>query len=286
MGNVKRTHPTATTDTIATPHSRCRFVAEGALSKTPPLSFPVGAEQHCALSPVIRASSTLRVFGRMRSWAWGLSITGSVWMGADEHRQALGFMSVAATDALGSQGVRVLDPASTLISATVVLASGTVVYPSVIIDADERSRIEFGERCVLYPGCLFEARDGARIVIGADSELGPGGVRIWVRGAEESVVMSEEARLMDGCELTGVCELGRGAQILGAISARSVRLGGGRGGHRWPKVKERGAVLKGVGIADGVRLEQGEVKSCRASFGDARVERQSAYHPDARREAP
>lgn len=84
-----------------------------------------------------------------------------------------------------------------------------------------------------------------------------------------------------GCELIGVCELGRGAQILGAISARSVRLGGGRGGYRWPVADERGAVLKGAGIAEGIVLEAGEVRSCRASFADAPTERQAAYHPGA-----
>ena len=201
-------------------------------------------------------------------------------MRADEHRAALGFLSVAATDDLGAGGVRVLDPASTLISATAVLAPGAVVYPTVIVDVDARSRVAVAERCVLYPGCVFEARDGARILVGAGSELGPGGVRIRVRSPGESVVLGEEVRLMDGCELTGRCELGRGAQILGMISARSVRLGGGRGGHRWPSAEQRGAVLKGAGIAAGVQLNPGEVKSCRASFQDASVQRQSAYHPD------
>jgi carbonic anhydrase/acetyltransferase-like protein (isoleucine patch superfamily) len=202
-------------------------------------------------------------------------------MRVDEHREALGFLSVDATDALGERGVRVLDPSSALISKTAVLGAGTVVYPTVVVDTDERSSIVIGERCVLYPGSLLEARDGGRIAISDHAELGPGGVLIRV-GRDGAIVLEEEVRLSGGCELTGVCELGRGAQILGAVSARSVRLGGGRGGHRWPVADERGAVLKGAGIADRVRLECGEVKSHRASFADAPVERQSAYHPHAR----
>jgi carbonic anhydrase/acetyltransferase-like protein (isoleucine patch superfamily) len=203
-------------------------------------------------------------------------------MGADAHREALGFLTVAATEALADQGVRVLDPGSTLISREAKIGAGTVMYPSVIVNADSGSSLVAGERCVLYPGCVLEARAGARIEIGDGVELGPGGVVIRATGTDGRVLLGAEVRLTGGCELTGACELGRGAQMLGAVLARSVCLGGGRGGHRWPRADERGAVLKGAGIADGVVLKQGEVKSCRASFRDAVTERQSTYHPAAR----
>jgi len=197
---------------------------------------------------------------------------------ADGHRTALGFLPVAATDELGGQGVRVLDPHSTLISSSATFGAGTVIYPGVVISTEQRSRIDIGEGCVLYPGCLLEARDGGRLVIGDDVELGPGGVTIRA-GSQDAIVVDDHARLSGNCELSGGCELGRGAQILGPISARSVRLGGGRGGYRWPNPDERGAVLKGVGLADGITLAQGEVRSCRPSFGDVPTERQSRYHP-------
>ncbi len=203
-------------------------------------------------------------------------------MHADKHRKALGFLSIAATDALADHGVRVLDPASALISRTAALGAGTVVYPNVIVDADEGSSVVIAERCVLYPGSVLQARDGAQIDVGAGSELGPGGVVIRAAGTSGMLTIGDQARLTGGCELTGACELGRGAQILGAISARSVRLGAGRGGHQWPVPDQRGAVLKGFGIADGIVLAQGEVKSCRPSFSDAPVERQSTHHPHAR----
>jgi carbonic anhydrase/acetyltransferase-like protein (isoleucine patch superfamily) len=202
-------------------------------------------------------------------------------MRADMQREARGFFSVSATDALAELDVWILDPASTLISRTVMLGAGTVVYPTVVVDADDRSSIEIGERCVLYPGSVLEARDGGRIAVASDVELGPGGV-VLRAGENESLILGEEVRLTGGCELTGVSELGRGAQVLGGISARSVRLGGGRGGYRWGVADERGAVLKGNGIADGVVLDVGQVKSCRASFADAPTERQATYHPEAR----
>jgi carbonic anhydrase/acetyltransferase-like protein (isoleucine patch superfamily) len=196
-------------------------------------------------------------------------------MRSDEHRAALGFLSIAETDELTHHGVCVLDPHSTLISRGAQIGAGTIIYPSVIIDADDHSSIVVGERCVLYPGSLFESRDGARIDVGDHVQLGPGGVTIHATGADAAVLLGDQTRL------TGDCMVGRGAQILGAVSARSVRLGAGLGGHHWAVPDERGAVLKGAGIAEAIVLEQGEVRSCRPSFAHAPTERQSAYHPDA-----
>lgn len=202
-------------------------------------------------------------------------------MRADEHRDALGYLSVDATCELAGQGVRVLDPNSTLIARSVVVGAGTVIYPWVVISCDEDGLVIVGERCVLYPGCLFEARAHGRIVIGDDVELGPGGATIRAFQSTDAIELEELVRISSNCELTGACELGRGAQILGAISARSVRLAAGLGGYRWPDPDQRGAVLKGAGIADGITLGRGEVRSCRASFNDAATGRQSSYHPRA-----
>lgn len=202
-------------------------------------------------------------------------------MGSDEHRDALGFLSVIATQALAGRGVRVLDPNSTLIARSAIVGSSTVIYPGVIISSDDLSLIRIGERCTLYPGCVLEGRERGQILIGDDVELGPGGATVRVAGSAEVIVLEDLVRASGNCELTGACELGRGAQILGPISARSVRLGGGLGGHRWPNPDERGAVLKGAGIADRITLAQGEVRSSRASFNDAVTERQSSYHTPA-----
>ena len=202
-------------------------------------------------------------------------------MGSDEHRDALGFLSVIATQALAGRGVRVLDPNSTLIARSAIVGSSTVIYPGVIISSDDLSLIRIGERCTLYPGCVLEARERGQILIGDDVELGPGGATVRVAGSTQVIVLEDLVRASGNCELTGACELGRGAQILGPISARSVRLGGGLGGHRWPNPDERGAVLKGAGIADRITLAQGEVRSSRASFNDAVTERQSSYHTPA-----
>lgn len=202
-------------------------------------------------------------------------------MHANDHRDALGYLSVDATCALAGQGVLVLDPNSTLIARSVAVGAGTVIYPGAVISCDEDSAVSVGERCVLYPGCLLEAREGGRIVIRHEVELGPGGVTIRAFESSDVIEIEELVRISGNCDLTGASELGRGAQILGAVSARSVRLAGGLGGYRWPDPDQRGAVLKGAGIADGITLGRGEVRSCRASFNDAKTERQSSYHPPA-----
>jgi hypothetical protein len=48
-------------------------------------------------------------------------------MRADEHRRALGFLTIAETDALADLDVRILDPGSTLISRSAVLGASTGV---------------------------------------------------------------------------------------------------------------------------------------------------------------
>lgn len=201
--------------------------------------------------------------------------------GRHEHRNALGFLSIDETCDLATRGVRVLDPNSTLIARSAVIGSETVIYPGVLISADEVSVISIGKGCTLYSGCVLEARERGQILIGTEVEMGPGGAIIRAIGSHEVTVLDELVRVSGNCELTGACELGRGAQILGPVSARAVRLGGGLGGHRWPNPDERGAVLKGAGIADRVTLGSGEVRSCRASFNDAVTERQSTYHSPA-----
>jgi bifunctional N-acetylglucosamine-1-phosphate-uridyltransferase/glucosamine-1-phosphate-acetyltransferase GlmU-like protein len=52
---------------------------------------------------------------------------------ADEHRAALGFMTIDETENLADEGVRVLDPFSTLISSGVLIGPDTIIYPGVVL---------------------------------------------------------------------------------------------------------------------------------------------------------
>lgn len=194
----------------------------------------------------------------------------------NSHRVALGFLTVEQTGALGAAGIRVLDPCSTLVAARARLGEGTILYPGVVLECDETSTLELGRGAVLYPGCVLRAVDGGLISTGAGVELGPGGVRLLAR--RTSIQLGPRVRLQDGCSLEGPSWLGDGAQVLGAVTARRIRLASG-GAHDDPDPDERGAVLKGVGLADGIELPRGTVRSLRPSFADAATEPQSAHHP-------
>lgn len=118
-----------------------------------------------------------------------------------------------------------------------------------------------------------------------DAGIGPGGVQIKANVAGAAIRLGCGVRLLNGCELTGSSEVGDGCQIIGPVQAQSVRLAGGRGGYEWPDPAERGALLKGTGLARGLTLGRGEVVSCQSVFAEQPVERQESYHPQRERPA-
>ena len=196
----------------------------------------------------------------------------------DEHRTALGFLTVSQVDALADRGVRVLDPFSALISAGADLGPDTIVYPNVVLQCGPASTLVVGSSNLLFPGTFLLADNGGQLVIGNDCELGPGGVQVKANRNDACIRLGNGCRLLNGCELTGRNELGDGCQIIGPIQAQSVRLAGGLGGYTWPDPDERGALLKGVGLARDISLARGEVMNGQGSFADAPVERQAGYH--------
>jgi carbonic anhydrase/acetyltransferase-like protein (isoleucine patch superfamily) len=190
---------------------------------------------------------------------------------------------VAALAELADSAIRVLDPFSTLISAGVVIGQDTVIYPGVVIQRDGASRLVLGGENVLYPGTFLLAERGGSLLIGDACELGPGVVQVKANLPESDIKLGSGVRLLNGCELTGQSELGDGCQIIGPVQAQSVRLAGGLGGYGWPEPDERGALLKGSGLARNIVLNRGEVASCQPSFADVEVVRQSRFHPGSPR---
>ncbi len=204
----------------------------------------------------------------------------------DRQRQALGLMTIDAIRSLIDQGVTVLDPWSTVISSGVCIGVGTVLYPGVVLQKDPASTLELGEGNRLFAGSVLLALGGGHISVGEGCELGPGTVTIKANRPDVSIVVSDGVRLLNGCELVGTCFLGRGAQVLGTVSAQSVYLEGGLGGHDWPNPDERGAVIKGMGLARGVRLQRGEVVNVQGPGMPLQIERQSAYHATPDQKVP
>lgn len=199
----------------------------------------------------------------------------------DEHRETVGFRPLADVIQLAHAGVRILDPWSFLVSPGVTLDPDVTVFPNVVLHCDSSSTVRIGPGTLLYPGTIVQAFSASSVRIGSRCEIGPGGAQVKANAPGTTIVIGDEARLLNGCELVGNSVLGDGCQLIGQISAQSVRLAGGKG-YRWPEPGERGALLKGAGLAREITLRTGQVMNLQPSFADSQAESQSSYHPKAK----
>ena len=196
----------------------------------------------------------------------------------DAARESAGFLGIAEVVALAERGVTIFDPLSTLVSRHARIGAGCVLYPAVIIDCDQASACVLGTGNTLLPGTRIVAADGGRISVGAGNVIGEGGAQVKANRPDAAIEIADRTRLAAGAEIMGVSTIGTGCQVIGAIMAQSVRL---EGGQDWthPDPDERGAVLKGHGLARSLHLSRGEVINGNGDFSQAPVERQAAYHP-------
>lgn len=174
----------------------------------------------------------------------------------------------------------VLDPYSVLISAFAVIGDRNVFYPGVIVQSDERSVLTIGSNNTFYPGTFLLAENGGRLEIGSHGLYGPGGLQIKANVSSATIVIGDRVRIANGPEVVGTTAIGAGGQVIGPIQAQSVQIAAGAD-HTEPDVDRRAGVLKGIGLARGIRVEVGEVVNGLGNFADAVVERQSVYHPRA-----
>ncbi|WP_239070713.1 MULTISPECIES: hypothetical protein [unclassified Streptomyces] len=207
-------------------------------------------------------------------------ITGaaSLWDKFDRMRGASGFLTPAELLELADSGSVVLDPFSVILSKHVTIGPGNLFYPGVVIECDDESHCVIGGDNVFHGGTRIAASAGGSITIGDRSVIGEGGAQIKSTTADSEVSIGDGVRIANGAELLGRSRVGTGCQILGPISARSVSLADGAT-HAHPNPDRRGAVLKGFGRAQDIRLGVGEVINGAGDFGSAPVERQRVYHP-------
>lgn len=198
----------------------------------------------------------------------------------DAIRLRHGFMSVGELLELTNAGNAVLDPYSTLIAQGVQIGQDNVIYPGVTILRDSTSACVLGSRNTLWPSTLILAADGGIVEIGDDNSIGQGGTQIKANRAGAHIAIGSGTRLLNGPELLGDTTVSDGCQVLGSIVVQSTYLGGGAD-HTAADPDRRGAVLKGSGLARGLKLDRGEVLNGSGEFRPAEVERQRAYHPDA-----
>ena len=195
---------------------------------------------------------------------------------SDESRRSLGFLDIEGMAALAGSGAIIPCPMTTLVSPGVTLGVGVVLWPGVILQILGTGQLSVGPGAILYPGARLVA-EHSHISVGAGTEIGEeGGFTIKSGGSD--VAVGREVRLLGGGSLSFANTIGDGAQILGPIRCQNCALGAG-GSYRHAVADERGAVLKGSGVARGINLGRGEVIQAFGLFAEAPVRRQSFFHP-------
>jgi carbonic anhydrase/acetyltransferase-like protein (isoleucine patch superfamily) len=198
-------------------------------------------------------------------------------------RQKHGFLTPDEVCALGHQTANIiLAPESTLISRSVILGSGNIIYPGAIIECEDSSHCRIGDRNIIRSGCVVRAESGGSVSIGNCSQLGDGGAQVKANRPGATISIGNGVRIINGVELLGVSNIGDGAQLIGNITAVSVTLEGG-GDYQFPDPDGRGAVIKGAGSIRNTRVGIGEVINGYGDLNQAPIERQRDYHPDAPR---
>jgi hypothetical protein len=195
----------------------------------------------------------------------------------DSMRRAMGFLGLEETLILAGGRIRMPDPGSVLISRGVDLGEGAILWPNVILEAAGRGHLSIGAGSVLFPGSRIVAAD-ADVTVGSGVEIGEEGGFTIKAEAGALIEIGGGARLLGGGSLALSNRIGRGAQILGPIRCQNCRLGDG-GSYRHPEPDERGAVLKGSGVARDIELAQGQVIQAFGLFAEGFVRPQSYFHP-------
>lgn len=198
----------------------------------------------------------------------------------DRTRLAMGYRTIAQTLSLADQGNVIMDPFSTLIAIHANVGTDNIFHPNTRLSADHPTLLSVGSGNLFQGGITITAQNGS-VQIGDENIFGAGNIVIETNHTDAPITIGSHGRYKGFIEIAGGCDLGDGCQVLGNISLRSVKLGGG-GSYRHPIADERGAVLKGHGRALDFALEPGQVIAGDGRFGLSDVRMQSYYHPDAK----
>lgn len=197
----------------------------------------------------------------------------------DGARERLGYLRIEALMALRADGNLILDPYSTLVSVRAVIGSGNVLMPGITLTCAPGAELVIGDGNMLHQGTLIAVDTGA-VRIGAGNLLGEAGLTIRANRADALIEIGDHGRYQSGVTLIGRCKLGSGSQILGPIAVDSCELGAG-GSFREPDPDLRGGVLKGFGVARGLRVPQGQVIQGHGVFDAQDIKLQTFFHPKA-----
>lgn len=195
----------------------------------------------------------------------------------DAQRKEAGFLSLAELLQLQARGNIVLDPFSTLISASVDIGQHNRFYPGVVIEVKLGGNILVGNSNVFYPNSIFCAEQ-AEIVIGNSNCFGDGGVSVKANTKGSQIHIGDNGRYINGVQVLGKSYLGSGSQVIGNITVQDCYLEEGES-FLYPDAALRGGVLKGQGLARNIRVAKGLVINGQGTFNQAALQCQSFYHP-------
>jgi hypothetical protein len=196
----------------------------------------------------------------------------SVFENLNHQRRASGFLTI---EELLETNNTIHDPFSTLISRNVVPGQENIFYPNVILQTIEQGSVTIGNHNTFTPNCFFKI--SGKITVGSRNLFGDGGVTARVN-AGEILTVGNNGRYINGPAFTGNNTLGDGSQVIGPIRVQNCVLAGGND-FTHPEPDERGAVLKGYGLARGLQLQRGQVIAGHGAFDINDVKMQSFFHP-------
>ena len=187
-------------------------------------------------------------------------------------------LSLEQVIALVADGVIVDDPFAAQISRHVVFQGPCRIRGAVYLFADAPGALTIGGHVCLEGPSTLEAQGGATVSVGEHAVIGlEGGFHVKANRSGSTIELGAGVRLCGGGALFGQSMLGPGAQILGRINVVNCWLAGGAG-YADPNPDSRGAVLKGMGLAENLRLEQGDVIQSFGIFSMSQIRRQTEFH--------
>jgi acetyltransferase-like isoleucine patch superfamily enzyme len=164
---------------------------------------------------------------------------------------------------------------SVLISRSVCIGKGNIIYPNVRIE-NIAGTIIIGENNNLFNGTTIQNLSG-KIEIGNANEIGENAISI--KNGQGKIEIKDNCRLMNGAQIMDDCYLGNGTQVLGNIKVNGCILADGES-YKEKNPNKRGGVLKGFGTAKKLRIEIGMVINGNGSMTVDMIERQEKYHPN------
>jgi len=196
----------------------------------------------------------------------------------DDIRRSRGLMTIESIGLLVERGNVIFDPFSVLISKSVSIGTGNIVFPCVSLLCGTRELL-IGDDNMFHSNSHIEAVSGP-IRIGSSNQFGEGGFTAKTNRADASITIGDHGRYLGGASVFGKTLLGSGSQILGAIAADSCRLEAGQA-YQDPDSDRRAGLLKGFGSARNLTVPKGQVISGNGLFAISDLKPQSFFHPKA-----